>query len=189
MAREEVNRLVKSRLVGHAAEFDDATDFWLLCWANFQAREFPYDEARKLGMSTLDVDDAVQAGLVKKKAGQGRTGQAGQPRTITAIEDGGQRTLPHLGRCTPSSVNSYRDDGLASTRTWLADSGYGDERAFLDTLQASVNAIPRVRTKKGLSVPEAQELEDVVIALFGDKIEIPAEVEELIEAQQTSLEV
>jgi len=189
VAREEVNRLVKSRLVGHAAQFDDATDFWLLCWANFQAREFPYDEARKLGMSTLDVDDAVQAGLVKKKAGKVELVKpASRGRSLRSkMADNGR--FPTLVDALHHLLNSYRDDGLASTRTWLADSGYGDERAFLDTLQASVNAIPRVRTKKGLSVLEAQELEDVVIALFGDKVELPAEIEELIEAQQTSLEV
>jgi hypothetical protein len=83
---------------------------------------------------------------------------------------------------------TYRDDKLAAARTWLADSGYGEEQRFLDVVQAAVNAVPRVRGKKGLTVEEAVLLEDAVVGLFGDEITIPMEAEERSEAAQMTLE-
>ena len=82
---------------------------------------------------------------------------------------------------------TYRDDKLAAARTWLSDSGYGSEQRFLDVVQAAVNAVPRVRTKKGLSLDEAVLLEDAVVALFGDEVSLPVEAEEQIAAEQMTL--
>src|SRR5690606_7921429 len=41
LAREEIVTLRRSRLVGRAAKIDSLTDFVLLAWDTFGAREFP----------------------------------------------------------------------------------------------------------------------------------------------------
>ena len=58
-------------LVGKAAKVDDVTDFVLLSWDIFKAREFPFDTARLLALAVggLDVDDLARAKVVSKKAG------------------------------------------------------------------------------------------------------------------------
>lgn len=179
VARQEVARLRMARLVGKDATFDPATDFWLMCWETFRAREFPYDEARKLALGVgYDVDEAVAAGLLDKKAGNvalvapGSRGRALRRK----VDDAGRFDL--LVDAVHFMLVTYRDDKLAAARTWLADSGYGSEQRFLDAVQASVNAVPRVATKKGLSLEEAQLLEDAVVGLFGDEITLPASGEE-----------
>src|SRR5690606_16303500 len=71
VAREEVIHLQRNRLVSDQVEFDPYTDWWLLAWDTFEAREFPFDEARKLALavSGVDVDDLARAKIVGKKSG------------------------------------------------------------------------------------------------------------------------
>ena len=52
VARAEVTRRQRAQLVASATEFDPLTDFILMAWSMFAAREFPYDEARKLALAT-----------------------------------------------------------------------------------------------------------------------------------------
>jgi putative DNA methylase len=188
VARQEVARLRMQRLVGKDATFDPATDFWLMCWETFQAREFPYDEARKLALGVgHDVDEAIKAGLLKKKSGNVElVDPTTRGRALRRqVDDGGR--FEQLVDALHFMLVTYRDDKLAAARTWLSDSGYGSEQRFLDVVQAAVNAVPRVRTKKGLSLEEAVLLEDAVVALFGDEISLPVEAEGQIEAEQMTL--
>ena len=188
VARQEVARLRMQRLVGKDATFDSATDFWLMCWETFQAREFPYDEARKLALGVgHEVEEAIKAGLLKKKSGNVElVNPTTRGRALRRqVDDAGR--FEHLIDALHFMLVTYRDDKLAAARTWLADSGYGDEQRFFDVVQAAVNAVPRVRTKRGLSLEEAILLEDAVIALFGDEVSLPVEAEEQIEAEQMTL--
>ena len=189
VARQEVARLRMQRLVGKDASFDAATDFWLMCWETFEAREFPFDEARKLALGVgYDVEEAIKSGLLGKKAGNVElVSPMARGRSLRkAMDDTGR--LPRLVDALHLMLVTYRDDKLAAARTWLADSGYGEEQQFLDVVQAAVNAVPRVRGKKGLTVEEAILLEDAVVGLFGDEITLPVEAEEQVAAAQMTLE-
>lgn len=189
VARQEVARLRMQRLVGKDASFDAATDFWLMCWETFQAREFPFDEARKLALGVgYDVEEAIKSGLLGKKASNVElVAPTTRGRSLRrAMDDTGR--LPRLVDALHLMLVTYRDDKLAAARTWLADSGYGEEQQFLDVVQAAVNAVPRVRGKKGLTVEEAILLEDAVVGLFGDEITLPVEAEEQVAAAQMTLE-
>ena len=188
VARQEVARLRMQRLVGKDATFDSATDFWLMCWETFQAREFPYDEARKLALGVgHDVDEAIRAGLQKKKGSNVElVNPTTRGRALRRLVDDAGR-FERLVDALHFMLVTYRDDKLAAARTWLSDSGYGSEQRFLDAVQAAVNAVPRVRTRKGLSLEEAVLLEDAVVALFGDEISLPVEAKEKVEAEQMTL--
>ena len=189
VARQEVARLRMQRLVGKDASFDAATDFWLMCWETFKAREFPFDEARRLALGVgCDVEEAVSTGLLTRKGGSVElvTPVARGRALRKAMDDTGR--VPRLVDALHLLLVTYRDDKLAAARTWLSDSGYGEEQQFLDLVQAAVNAVPRVRGKKGLTVEEAVLLEDVVVGLFGDEISIPDEAEERVEAAQMTLD-
>lgn len=185
VARQEVARMRMNRLVGKDATFDPATDFWLMCWETFQAREFPYDEARKLAMGVgYDVDDASRAGFLKKKSGNvALVDPVERGRALRRLVDDTGR-FDQLVDALQFMVVTYRDDKLAAARTWLADSGYGNEQQFIDTVQAALNAVPRVRSKKGLELSEAVLLEEAVIGLFGDEVTLPVDIEPVVSAQQ-----
>ena len=59
IARREVFDLQREGLLdGRAANWDTATDWYLLTWKSFGAREFSYDEARKMAMAHgTDTDE------------------------------------------------------------------------------------------------------------------------------------
>lgn len=188
VARQEVARLRMLRLVGHEATFDPATDFWLVAWEMFQAREFPYDEARKLALGVgYDVNDAIDRGLLKKKGSDVEMvsplvrGRALRRR----VDDQGR--FEELVDALQFMVVTYREDQMAAARTWLADSGYGEERRFTDVVQGAVNAVPRVRTKDGLSLDEAVLLEEAVVGLFGDEVSLPPDQAGQATAEQLRL--
>lgn len=190
VAREEVGRLRMARLVGsQTARFDAATDFWLVAWDTFQAREFPYDEARKLALGVgYDVDQAVSDGLLaKKSANVMLTDPTARTKALRRKQNDLGRFDLHVDALA-FLLGLYRSDGSAAARTWLADSGYGSEQTFRQVVQAAVNAIPRVQTKQGLSLPEAQTLEDAVVALFdADDITLPAAPQAQVESEQLTL--
>ena len=72
VARAEVTRLIKARLIpGRATGFDAVTDFVVLAWEMFKAREAPFDEARRLALAVggLEVDDLRRAKIVTARQG------------------------------------------------------------------------------------------------------------------------
>ena len=71
LAREQVASLKKRGLLaGREVDFDRVTDWYLLAWNDFQAVEFPFDEARKLSIALhLDVDDLKQRHKVVRASG------------------------------------------------------------------------------------------------------------------------
>ena len=53
---------------GHRSDVDPRTQFYILAWYIFQARQFPYDEAHKLAIAVgVDMDDLVRAKVIEKK--------------------------------------------------------------------------------------------------------------------------
>lgn len=53
---------------GKADILDPRTRFYILAWHIFRAREFPYDEARKLGVSlNVEVEDLIRDKLLEKR--------------------------------------------------------------------------------------------------------------------------
>ena len=53
---------------GKGKAVDNQTRFYVLAWFIFKARVFPYDEARKLGISLgVDVDELISHGVITKK--------------------------------------------------------------------------------------------------------------------------
>jgi putative DNA methylase len=70
-AREVVSQwFMDSITLGERKAVDPATQFYVLAWYIFQAREFPFDEARKLSYSVgFSIDDLVSKKVLKKKGG------------------------------------------------------------------------------------------------------------------------
>ena len=167
IARREVFGLQREGLLdGRAANWDQATDWYLLAWKSFGAREFSYDEARKMAMAHgADADelrnrhkllmrkgDSVTLLQPSQREGSGHV----NPDAVTftravdappyghvALRPGGRPQLPPV---------SSRARGL------IADPD------FHTLVRAAVNAIPRGRTYSrgevtGFRVPEAQTLE------------------------------
>ncbi|NED58709.1 DUF1156 domain-containing protein [Micromonospora aurantiaca] len=181
IAREEVVRLRRSRLVGKAAQVDDYTDFVLLAWDIFRAREFTFDTARLLALAVggLSIDDLAQAKIVKKGTG-----------TVTLLEPkdrlrrGTDSTLPgvrpeaarfdYLIDAVDTALYVATEDGMPAAKQLMDRLGLIEDSSFLATVQGLVNAIPRTKLKGNWVFPEAGLL-DTLAMLYLPSIVFPSD--------------
>lgn len=176
LARERVAALKKRGLLGgREVEFDRVTDWWLLAWSDFQAAEFPYDEARKLSIAThLELDDlAKQHKVVKQGSGTVTLLSPAQRRTAGGLDPDASGFATWLDRLHALML-VYDEEGLAAARAWLARTGLVDDQRFSDLVEAALHAIPRVMDKGTFARPEARILDSLRTSLF-DHIAAPVD--------------
>lgn len=180
IARAEVTRRQRMRLAGREVDFDPFTDFAIAAWDTFRARQFPYDDARRLALAAggLDLSELERAKLIRAKLG-----------TVTLLPP--RQRLRRDGDKDLSGVNRSRAafavavdavhtalyiadlDGLGAAKHWLDQRGLTNNSRFTACLQALVRAIPRTKTKGEWNLPEAELLDDLVTTYFHNKIEVP----------------
>ncbi|MGK9270713.1 DUF1156 domain-containing protein [Williamsia muralis] len=184
LAREEVVQLRRARLVGKAAHVDDMTDFVLLAWDIFGAREFPYDTARLLALAVggLDVDNLERAKIVKKKSGSVTLlGPSERLRRDADSELPGVRPEAAKFEYTIDAVDTalyIADvDGMLAAKRFLDRHGFSADSGFVSTVQGLVNAIPRTKAKGAWAVHEAGLL-DTLCTLYLPTVTLP-EAEDL----------
>lgn len=193
-ARGELVRLQRQRLIGRAAQLDPITDFVLLSWEIFKAREFPFDEARRLALAVggMDVDDLVRAKVVEKKSGaviltppsRRVRHHADQAAELPGIYLEAL-AFPVLIDALHTAMYLVHEDGPAAAKAWLDRVGLTDDHRFQAALQGLVNAMPRTKTKDKWDVQEAEWL-DAICFYFPD-ITIPEARTVADHAQQTQL--
>jgi hypothetical protein len=184
LARQEVVQLRRARLVGKAAHVDDMTDFVLLSWDIFGAREFPYDTARLLALAVggVDVEHLERAKIVKKKTGTVVLLAPGERlRRDADSELPGVRPEAESFEYTIDAVDTalyIADvDGMPAAKRFLDRHGFTAESGFISTVQGLVNAIPRTRAKGAWIIPEAGLL-DTLCTLYFPTVTVP-EAEDL----------
>ena len=179
-ARGELVRLQRQRLIGRVAQLDPITDFVLLSWEIFKAREFPFDEARRLALAVggLDVDDLVRAKVVEKKSGTVvLTPPSKRVRRQADLEGGlpgiylEAQAFPIMIDALHTAMHLVDQDGPAAAKAWLDRVGLTDDQRFQAALQGLVNAMPRTKTKEKWDVSEAEWL-DAICFYFPD-VKVP----------------
>jgi hypothetical protein len=175
-ARGELVRLQRQRLIGRAAQLDPITDFVLLAWEIFKAREFPFDEARRLALAVggLDVDELVRAKVIDKKSGTVvLTPPSKRVRRQADLEVGlpgiylDAQSFPVIIDALHTAMHLAAEDGPTAAKAWLDRVGLTGDQRFQAALQGLVNAMPRTKTKDKWAVPEAEWL-DAVCFYFPD---------------------
>ena len=179
VARDEVVRLMTTRLVGREVSFDPYTDFLLIAWSVFGARTFPFDDARRLALATggLGIDDLQQAKLLTAKSGKVTLTE---PTGRLARGDGpGVTRDRHYFERLIDAVHTMcyitHHDGTAAARHWADERGYSTDDTFTACLQGLVKAIPRTRKDGKFNVPEAALLDRIVTTSYSEVIELPEE--------------
>lgn len=184
IAREEVVALrKKGLLLGRKIEFDPSTDWYLLAWDAFRAEQFPADEARKLAIA-LGLD--VESDLVKNKRIISKSGS-----TVSLNDPKARRKKgmvdPEVDafECALDAVHTtmliYEEDGPVACKRFLTTSGLIKNAPFKACLQAMLHVIPRTKEKGRFLRKEAETLEAIRLAFFG---EIEAPPEEIPEVKQ-----
>jgi adenine-specific DNA methylase len=175
LAREEIVDLRRSRLVGKAAKVDALTDFVLMAWDTFAAREFPFDTARLLALAVggLDVDALERAKVVAKSSGKVTLLTPSE-----RVRRGGDSDAPGV-RPEAASFDYTIDavdtalyiaehDGMQAAKRFLDKHGYINGAEFISTLQGLANAMPRTKVKGEWVVPEAGRLDTLCTLYFPD---------------------
>jgi len=192
-ARGELVRLQRQRLIGRAAQLDPMTDFVLLSWEIFKAREFPFDEARRLALAVggLDVDSLVRAKVVEKKTGMvSLVPPDKRVRRKSDLEDAlpgvylEATSFPVVIDAVHTAMHLAEQDGPAAAKAWLDRVGLAGDQRFQAALQGLVNAMPRSKTKDKWDIAEAAWL-DAVCFYFPDVSVPEAKVVEEVPAQET----
>lgn len=181
VARGEVLRRERMRLVGGDIEFDPLTDFTLLSWSTFGAREFPYDEARKLALSISDLDlsDVEAAKLISSAKG---TVRLSEPRLRLRREtdahlpgiDRSRRVVDVWVDAIHTAAYITAQDGPGAAKRWLDERDLAENPVFESCLQAFVRALPNTKHQGEWNVPEAEHLHSLVKTYF-ENIELPPE--------------
>lgn len=195
VARAEVVRRQRARLVGREAEFDAVTDFTVLAWSTFGARKFPFDEARRLALAIggLEIEELTRRRVVAARSG---TVEFVEPRARLrrgAREDTGGVDLERIEfgvliDAVHTALYIVDEDGPATAKRWLDARDLSGNQRFAGCLQALVSAVPRSKTKGAWNVPEAELLDRLITACFPE-IKIPAEVEPQEIAEQQAFAV
>lgn len=187
LAREEVVQLRRTRLIGKAASVDDVTDFVLMAWDIFGAREFPYDTARLLALAVggLDVESLMRARILSKSSGKvALLEPAKRLRRDADSELPGVRpeasAFEYVIDAVDTALYIADVDGMQEAKRFLDRHGYTSDSGFLATVQGLVNAIPRTKTKGAWVVPEAG-LIDTLCTLYFPTVTLP-EAEDLAAA-------
>lgn len=190
IAREEVVRLRRSRLVGKAAHIDDITDFVLLSWDIFGAREFPWDTARLLALAVggLDIKELVQAKVIAEGKGKvtllppkerlRRAGDSDLPGVRPEAS-----SYPVVIDAVDTALYIGQVDGWEAAKRFLDRHGFVSDSAFQATLQGLVNAVPRTKAKGSWVVPEAGLLDTMCTLYFPDVVLPSEDVEEPVVQQ------
>ena len=175
IARREVFSLQREGLLnGRAANWDAATDWYLLAWKSFGAREFSYDEARKMAMAHgTDADELRNRHkLLSRKGGSVTLLQPGQREGSDHVNPDAV-TFPRMVDALHTAMWLYNTEGDQRCRQFLQGTGLITDSDFNSLVRAAVKAIPRSRKYSrgeivGFNVPEAQTLENMRITLFPD---------------------
>lgn len=184
LAREEIVDLRRSRLVGQAANVDGLTDFVLLAWDTFGAREFSFDTARLLALAVggLDVDELERSKIVSKASGKVKL-LTPKERLRREADSGLPGVTPEASSfefvidAVDTALYIAEVDGQQAAKRFLDRHGYTSDAGFISTLQGLANAIPRTKIKGAWVVPEAG-LIDTLCTLYFDDVALP-EAEEI----------
>ena len=181
VARAETTRLLKAGLIGREADFDPLTDFVIAAWELFKARQFPYDEARKLAlaMGGLDVDDLKKAKILTSKGGNV---SLCKPRERLRQGEGDGRGVNRkrlefttLIDAVHTALYVVSEDGTEAAKRWLDERSLANSEPFRNCLQALLKAVPRSKNSQGgWNIVEAGHLDRLASSYFPD-LERPKE--------------
>lgn len=179
LAREEVVSLRKQGLLlGRDIQFDPITDWYLMAWADYQAEQFPADEARKLAL-VLDLNiekDLVQRKRVISKKGSYVLLQTPAQRRRKGLADPEADSFESWLDAAHALMLIYQADGAQAAAAFLKRTGLRNDGTFKAVLQALLNAIPRTQVKGKFVRPEAAVLENLRLSFF-EELAVPVEEE------------
>lgn len=174
VARAEVAAFKKSLFLdGRGLDLDPPSDWWLLAWTDFGRREFPFDEARKLGLALhLEAEDITGHRLATSRGGRVTLLTPAERWASGAVERAPAGDAPLVDLLHALMV-VYDQDGLAEASRWMDGVPRTRGERFRAFVQAALKALPRARDSSGAwLLPEARILDSMAQTIFTG-VELP----------------
>ena len=143
IASYRFQKLVQTDTIG----FDTLTQWYLLAWDAFKAREFPFDEARQLALAVggFNIADLAKTHkLIETKSGVCillSPQQRLKKRAFTTVAK--DFTLSYLIDGLHAAIAIYEEEGnLQQVRQFMQKTGLVSEDRFMKTLEVAFKVIP-----------------------------------------------
>ena len=177
IARQEVVRLQRSRIIGREAQIDNHSDFVLIAWETFKAPEFPFDEARRLALAVggLDIDALSRAKVLEKKSGSVRL-LSPLERIRRGDEETGVRpdagSFQYMNDALDTALYIAELDGMQQAKSFLERIGLLANQNFQAFVQGMANTVPRIQIDGSWVFPIAGQI-DVLATAYMPDISLP----------------
>ncbi len=151
------------------AGFDPLTQWYILAWDAFKAREFPFDEARQLALAIggFNVTDLAKthklldsaSGTCKLLTPQQRF----KKRGFTLNE--GEFSNRYLVDGLHAIITLYLEEqSIQSVRRFMKATGLVSNDLFMKAIEVTLKVIPRIRDERK-RIPEEKALSDLWLAM------------------------
>ena len=148
---------------------DPLTQWYILAWDTFEAREFPFDEARQLALAVggFDVSDLVKkhklldsaSGFCKLLTPEQRL----KKRAFSVIDT--EFSARFLVDGLHAIIVLYQEEGNTEpVRRFMKSTGLVSNDLFMRTFEVALKAIPRIGDEKK-RIPEEKALLDLWLAM------------------------
>jgi adenine-specific DNA methylase len=131
---------------GKGKAVDPATRFYVLSWYIFQAREFPFDEARKLALSLgVDMEQLTSRKIVEKR-GQGVRLLTPQDRVRTGALHPEEKSFDWDVDYVQAAIATYEEGKAAALSRFHQRTGALQREGYRAAVGLLLDVLPRVDT-------------------------------------------
>ena len=147
---------------------DPLTQWYILAWDTFEAREFPFDEARQLALAVggFDVSDLVKKHkLLDSASGYCKllTPQQRLKKRAFSVNDS-EFSPRYLVDGLHAIIALYQEEGgIEPVRRFMKNTGLVSNDLFMRTFEVALKVIPRIGDEKK-RIPEEKALLDLWLA-------------------------
>ena len=178
IANYRFRKLVETDTAG----FDVLTQWYLLAWDAFRAREFPFDEARQLALAIggFNVADLAKVHkLLDSASGTCKllTPQQRLKKRAFSVNPS-EFSLTYLVDGLHAIIAIYEEEGVTPVRRFMEVTGLVSNDLFMRTIEVALKVIPRIGDEKKRMVEE-KVLLDLWLAM--DEIKGKVKVYEQLE--------
>jgi putative DNA methylase len=188
-AFEEVRQAIVSYRLQNLLEgkdfngIDPLTQWYILAWDTFEAREFPFDEARQLALAVggFDVSDLVKKHkLIDSASGYCKLltpEQRLKKRAFSVIDT--EFSARFLVDALHAIIAIYQEEGNTEpVRRFLKSIGLVSNDLFMRSFEVALKVIPRIKDEKK-RIPEEKALSDLWLAMDEIKAKVSYKQTEL----------
>ena len=180
IANYRFRKLVETDTAG----FDALTQWYLLAWDAFAAREFPFDEARQLALAIggFNVADLAKVHkLIDSASGTCKllTPQQRFKKRAFSVNPS-EFALTYLVDGLHAVIAIYEEEDVTSVRRFMEVTGLVSNDLFMRTIEVALKVIPRIKDEKKCLI-EQKVLLDLWLAMdeikgkvkIYDQLELP----------------